>query len=67
MEIVSRPQPREERPGERIRHRVAAVILAAGQSRRMGGPNKLLATIDGVPLVVAPSRRRASRARRWSS
>ncbi|MBL8644723.1 MAG: molybdopterin-binding/glycosyltransferase family 2 protein [Rhodospirillaceae bacterium] len=31
--------------------RVTAVILAAGQSRRMGGPNKLLMTVDGKPLV----------------
>jgi len=30
---------------------VAAVVLAAGQSRRMGGANKLLATFDGEPLV----------------
>ncbi len=51
MEIVSRPQPREERPSDAHPASVAAVILAAGQSRRMGGPNKLLATIDGVPLV----------------
>jgi molybdenum cofactor cytidylyltransferase len=52
MEIVSRPQPRE-RPAEPVNRRpkVAAVVLAAGQSRRMAGPNKLLATIDGKPLV----------------
>ena len=31
--------------------RVAALVLAAGASRRMGGPNKLLAELDGVSLV----------------
>ncbi len=49
MEIPSRPQPREgtpTRPG-----RVAALVLAAGQSRRMGERNKLLATVGGQPLV----------------
>jgi molybdenum cofactor cytidylyltransferase len=56
MEIVSRPQPREggapmEEPEAPASPRVAAVILAAGESRRMGGPNKLAATIGGRPLV----------------
>lgn len=32
--------------------RVAALVLAAGSSRRMGGRNKLLEEIDGVPLVL---------------
>ena len=31
--------------------RVAILILAAGRSSRMGGPNKLLSTFDGVPLI----------------
>ena len=31
--------------------RVAAVVLAAGQSTRMGAENKLIAEIGGVPLV----------------
>jgi molybdenum cofactor cytidylyltransferase len=31
---------------------VAAVVLAAGSSRRMGGPNKLLAEIDGGSVVA---------------
>jgi molybdenum cofactor cytidylyltransferase len=54
MEIVSRPQPREggePRVEPRAPPKVAALILAAGQARRMGGPNKLLATIGGKPLV----------------
>lgn len=29
----------------------AGVLLAAGASRRMGGPNKLLLTVGGVPVV----------------
>ena len=28
-----------------------AIVLAAGQSRRMGALNKLLADIDGTPMV----------------
>lgn len=32
--------------------RVAAIVLAAGGSTRMGGPNKLLAEIDGRPMIA---------------
>ena len=32
--------------------RVAALVLAAGQSRRMGPVNKLLAVVDGVPMLA---------------
>ncbi len=31
--------------------RIGVVLLAAGRSERMGGPNKLLMRIDGEPLV----------------
>jgi molybdenum cofactor cytidylyltransferase len=63
MEIVTRPQPREE-PELVKGGRVAAVILAAGRSTRMGGPNKLLADIGGRPLVrIAAEEALASRAR----
>jgi len=62
MEIVTRPQPREsEEPAGR---RVAAIVLAAGRSTRMGGPNKLLAEVGGKPLVrIAVEQALASRAR----
>jgi molybdenum cofactor cytidylyltransferase len=62
MEIVTRPQPRavEEKPG----HSLAALVLAAGRSTRMGGPNKLLAEIGGRPLVrIAVEQALASKAR----
>jgi molybdenum cofactor cytidylyltransferase len=50
MEIVTRPQPRENLGSDGNRH-VTAIILAAGRSTRMGGPNKLLAELGGKPLV----------------
>ena len=62
MEIVTRPQPRAEPEPEKGR-RIAAVLLAAGRSTRMGGPNKLLAEIGGRPLVrIAAEQALASRA-----
>jgi len=62
MEIVTRPQPRDE-PVVRTDHHVAAIVLAAGRSTRMGGPNKLLAEIGGKPLVrIAAEQALASRA-----
>jgi molybdenum cofactor cytidylyltransferase len=50
MEIASRPQPRAGE-GKPPGHRLAAVVLAAGRSTRMGGPNKLLEEIGGVSVV----------------
>ena len=50
MEIVTRPQPRENLGADGNRN-VAAIILAAGRSTRMGGPNKLLAELNGKTLV----------------
>lgn len=50
MEIPSRPQPREA-PAVAPQPVVHAVLLAAGRSSRMGGPNKLLALFQGKPLV----------------
>jgi molybdenum cofactor cytidylyltransferase len=62
MEIVTRPQPREERP--EAGRRVAAVVLAAGRSTRMGAINKMLAEIGGKPLVrIAVEQAIASRAK----
>jgi molybdenum cofactor cytidylyltransferase len=50
MEIVTRPQPRLPVGSDGNRN-VAAIVLAAGRSTRMGGPNKLLADLGGKPLV----------------
>ncbi|TFW58789.1 4-diphosphocytidyl-2C-methyl-D-erythritol kinase [Bradyrhizobium sp. MOS001] len=62
MEIVTRPQPRAE-PEIEGNSQVAAIVLAAGRSTRMGGPNKLLAELDGKKLVrIATEQALASKA-----
>jgi molybdenum cofactor cytidylyltransferase len=62
MEIVTRPQPREKPETEGNRN-IAAIILAAGRSTRMGGPNKMLAELQGKKLVrIAAEQALASKA-----
>jgi molybdenum cofactor cytidylyltransferase len=66
-EIPSRPLPRAEaRPAPETKAqpqrqptapRIAVLLLAAGQSRRMGGPNKLLLPVGGVPMVARVAQR----------
>lgn len=52
-EIPSRPQPREPagEPTSGMAPRVAAILLAAGRSTRMGH-NKLMAPLEGAPLLM---------------
>ncbi len=55
-EIPTRPQPRagaDETPVVVTRQapRIAAIVLAAGRSSRMGAANKLLTAVDGAPMV----------------
>jgi molybdenum cofactor cytidylyltransferase len=55
-EIDSRPQPRlgsGAQPTDVVRQapRIAALVLAAGRSTRMGRENKLLADVGGVSIV----------------
>ncbi|MGV8936820.1 MAG: NTP transferase domain-containing protein [Allorhizobium sp.] len=54
MEIPTRPLPREKLNATQApAQNVVVVVLAAGRASRMGagGPHKLLAEFDGVPLV----------------
>ncbi|MEH6629680.1 MAG: molybdopterin-binding/glycosyltransferase family 2 protein [Halopseudomonas aestusnigri] len=52
-EITTRPQPREKMTSDDTPHhpKVSALLLAAGQSRRMGPENKLLQEWNGKALV----------------
>jgi molybdenum cofactor cytidylyltransferase len=50
-EIKSRPQPREGQTSSMSAPRIAAVVLAAGLSSRMGS-NKLLSNLNGQALIV---------------
>jgi molybdenum cofactor cytidylyltransferase len=67
MEIVTRPQPRAEpapEKGPKKDQKIAAAVLAAGRSTRMGAVNKMLAEIGGKPLVhIAAEQALASRAK----
>lgn len=54
VDTPSRPLPRAQAVQEAApaaSAKIAAIVLAAGQSRRMGGRNKLLMDVGGVPLV----------------
>jgi len=63
MEIVTRPQLRAEPVPEKGKS-IAALVLAAGRSTRMGPLNKMLAEIGGKPLVrIAAEQALASRAK----
>jgi len=44
---------RAVQPKHQNKPRIAAIILAAGSSRRMGEQNKLLSQVKGVPMVVS--------------
>ena len=51
-ENPSRPQPRESRVTKKDDSRsIAAVVLAAGQSTRMGQSFKLLEQVGGLPMI----------------
>jgi molybdenum cofactor cytidylyltransferase len=51
MEIPSRPQPRLAEPQACTAPRLGALLLAAGQSRRMGPDSKLLLPFPEKPMV----------------
>jgi len=51
-EIPSRGLPRAGAAEPPRAPRIAAVVLAAGRSSRMGGTNKLVADLNGAPLVA---------------
>ncbi|MEM6623716.1 MAG: molybdopterin-binding/glycosyltransferase family 2 protein [Pseudomonadota bacterium] len=56
-EISARPEPRAGGATAPQRPRVAALLLAAGASSRMQGRDKLLETVDGMPLLRTLAKR----------
>lgn len=49
--VVEPPRPSDENPGRDEGVHVAGVVLAAGRGSRYDDGNKLLATVDGSPVV----------------
>ncbi len=58
-EIPSRPSPREYKQAANSAPRIAALVLAAGSSTRMGS-NKLLADLNGSPMIAQTVKRIAA-------
>lgn len=53
VETPARPFPRKgDGPSIAPEPAIAAIVLAAGRSSRMGEENKLLAEVDGAPMVT---------------
>ena len=50
-ETPARPKPRRKRAASGEDFSAAVLVLAAGRGRRMAGPNKMLAPINGVPML----------------
>ncbi len=60
-EIPTRPQPRDvAAPRPQRQAKIAAVVLAAGRSTRMGTENKLLMPLHGEPMIARTVRTIAS-------
>jgi molybdenum cofactor cytidylyltransferase len=55
-EIPERPQPRAGDAAAKRPPRIATLVLAAGQSRRMGPANKLVSPVEGRAMVTYPVR-----------
>ena len=51
-EVPDRPAPRSLTSERGVTKNVVGVVLAAGQSRRMGDTNKLTMPMQGVPMVA---------------
>ena len=52
-EIPTRPQPRDiDAPKPQAAPKIAAIVLAAGKSTRMGERNKLLMPLHGEPMIA---------------
>lgn len=53
---VSREQEELDNMSDDIGPAIGSVLLAAGQSRRMGRANKMLVEVDGIPMVEHAAR-----------